>query len=729
MAAQNGASLPLPPRRKRHWNPPAPTSTRFSSVEWVAGKLPMVLLAGAALALILALRVGSAQAQITFNTCAESNELACGQLTVPLSSTGAVPGTIRLAIRRRRAPVGEARSAVIALAGGPGQAAIPFTETFAEVLGPIISTRDLIVFDQRGTGLSGALKCKAFSSQSNGPPAQVVKRCAQQIGPGHGSYTTPETVADIEAIRLAGGYEKLVLYGTSYGTKVAEQYAQEHPSHVEALVLDSVVPPEGPEPLDLSTFAAVPRVLSELCAFHGCAHITNDPVRDLRRLVSRLGSHRLRASVFDGKGHRHTVRIGSAEMLGILIAGDLDPVLRAEFPAAIAAASKGDSALLGRLLLHGEFSEAEEGEQGSDPTFDSPLYFATVCEEEPFPWSRSANAGQRRSEVTAKIDSLPASAFAPFARRDVMPLSDMPDCVEWPFSSPAPPVVSGSLPAVPTLIISGAEDLRTPTANARSVAALIPGSHLLVVPNTGHSVLTTEPGSCAVNALHALFAARAIHKCKLAAPPAYLKPTPLAPEDLSQVVPIRGYGGQVGRTLGAVALSFQDLVRQLAIAIGESGGLEAAAHSAVRTGGLRGGWAALSPRRVRLQGYSYVPGVSLSGWTGYEQFELHVGGRSAADGVLALQSGKHLVGELGGVAIDIPLSSLRKAAGHSAELARAGSQLAANLESRLAAQRSSHALAELVAVENDLAGTGGQPASAALAYELTHAHRRGAGLR
>jgi hypothetical protein len=353
-----------------------------------------------------------------------------------------------------------------------------------------------------------------------------------------------------------------------------------------------------------------------------------------------------------------------------------------------------------------------------------------MCEEEQFPWSRSASAQQRHTEAVQKIDSLPASAFAPFARSDVLPLSDMPDCVEWPFASPAPPSVSDPLPAVPTLIISGAEDLRTPTANARSVAAQIPGSHLLVVPNTGHSVLTTEPGSCAINALHALFAAKVIHKCKAGAPPAYLKPTPVAPESLSQVAAIRGYGGRVGRTLGAIALSFQDLVRQLAITLGESGGLEAAAHSLLRTGGLRGGWAALSPRRVRLQGYSYVPGVSLSGWTGYEQLELRVSGRSAANGVLALQSGEHLVGELGGVAIDIPLGSLRKAAGQSAELAQAApTQTPAGLVSRLAADHNSQALAQLVAVEGDLGEGAGQPANGALAYELTHARQHGIDLR
>src|ERR1700739_3084533 len=272
----------------------------------------MVLLAAAALALLAAACAGTAEAQLAFTSCTDSNELACGALNVPLSPTGAAPGTVRLAIRRRRAPVGESRSAVIALAGGPGQAPIPFTETFAEVLGPIISTRDLIVFDQRGTGLSGALKCSALSSQSNASASKIVNRCAQQLGTGHGFYTTPETVADIEAIRVAGGYEKLVLYGTSYGTKGALEYAREHPSHVEALILDSVVPPEGPEPLDLATFAAVPRVLRELCAFHECRHIAKNPVSELHRLVRGMGRRSLRATVFDGKGKRHTVRISSA---------------------------------------------------------------------------------------------------------------------------------------------------------------------------------------------------------------------------------------------------------------------------------------------------------------------------------------------------------------------------------------------------------------------------------
>src|SRR3984893_365707 len=102
----------------------------------------------------------SAYAQIAFSPCGDSNNFACGHLTVPLDPSGGSPGTLTLAMRRHRAPVEGPNSAVIPLAGGPGQPAIPFPEAVLELLGPIAATRDLIVFDQRGTGLSHPLACR-----------------------------------------------------------------------------------------------------------------------------------------------------------------------------------------------------------------------------------------------------------------------------------------------------------------------------------------------------------------------------------------------------------------------------------------------------------------------------------------------------------------------------------------------------------------------------------------
>src|SRR5271165_371700 len=442
-----------------------------------------------------------ARAQIAFAPCGDSNNFACGHLTVPLDPTEqgspGVTSTLTLALRRHRAPVGEARSAVIALAGGPGQPALPFAEQFAEVLGPIAATRDLIAFDQRGIGLSQPLSCHAF--ERPGPShslGQLIEACATQLGPRRAFYATADSVADIEAIRQAGGYEKLVLYGTSYGTKVAERYAQEYPSHVEALVLDSVVTPNGPDPLSRSTFAAVPRILRQLCDKGACAHITREPVSALARVLRRMRRRPLRATAIDGAGRPRTVTVSAEDLLELLLAGDLAPVLRAEFLTAVTAAANGDDAALARLLSVAEHSGEGEGED-----FDTPLYYATTCEDQEFPWSRAADPKGRIAEAAAAAGALPASVFAPFTAANAVALSDIPACAYWPFTAPAPPPDEAPLPNVPTLILSGEDDLRTPTANAREVADQIPDAQLLPVPYTGHSVLSSDATPCAKEAL------------------------------------------------------------------------------------------------------------------------------------------------------------------------------------------------------------------------------------
>ncbi len=626
--------------------------------------------------------VPTAQAQIAFAPCGDSNDFACGHLVVPLDPNSGSPETITLAIRRHRAPVGEARSAIIALAGGPGQAALPFAEQFAALLGPIASTRDLIVFDQRGIGLSHPLSCHRFEqSLGGGPPGQSIAECAAQLGPSRSDYTSADTVADIEAIRAAGGYEKLVLYGTSYGTKVAEEYAQAYPSHVEALVLDSVVPPNGPDPLNRATFAAVPRILRQLCAARACAHITRNPIADLAKLLAHLGGGTERGRWIDGHGHGHTIAIAADGLLGVLVAGDLEPILRAEFPAAIHAAASGDTASLARLLARAESGEGEA--ESPSESFDTPLYYATSCEEERFPWSRASSPRGRLAEAKAQIAKLAPSSVAPFSAANVLDFSDMQACAFWPFPTAAAPALQDApLPAVPTLIFSGADDLRTPIANAREVAAQIPGSHLLVVPNVGHSVLGTDPSSCSHVALLALFANTAIKPCRPAQSSPLLRVVPLAPKRLADVAPAQGTHGKPGRTIQAVALTLADFDRQLALqelTQLESGSLSA---TTLDVGGLRGGWAAFAGGKLALHSYSYVPGVTVSGVIGPETVQLSIGGTAAAHGALRLGPGRTLTGALGG-------RRVRLAGGRPGEPGASAARLSAALKKASATQTGS----------------------------------------
>lgn len=725
-------------------------SVRFTAVDRLAGKLAITILAAACLATAapsVALAASTAPtapaapagpaatmaAKIAYGPCRHSTDFACGHLTVPLDPSGSTPGTISLAIRRHRAALGPAKSAVIALAGGPGQPAIPFTADFAEILGPILRTRDLIVFDQRGTGRSHPLACHAFEGRGEeGGPGATVRRCAKQIGSSRRFYTTADSVADIEAIRVAGGYEKLVLYGTSYGTKVAEQYAEAHPSHVEALVLDSVVPPAGPEPLGRATFAAVPRVLKGLCAFRGCAGITRNPVRNLRRLVHRIGAGRLRGTALGGHGVPHPVRVSTNDLVDLLLEGDLDPLLRSEFPAAIRSALTGDRAPLSRLLMRAE------GEEGGGPAeIDLPLYYATSCEEQPFPWSRASSPRKRLAEAKAKVDSLPASALSPFTAKNMLALSDMPECAFWPFPTRTPPAAgAGALPAVPTLILSGRNDLRTPTSEARQVAAAIRGSHLLVVPNAGHDVLGTEQSSCGLNALHAFFAKKAIKRCASKPPARFLRPTPLAPRSLGEVHSAKGYRDRSGRTLGALAMALIDLDRQIALQVLAGEGSERGGGFTVSVGGLRHGWAHLAPRQLTLHDYSYVPGMTISGYVRAESAKLTIGGSAAAHGTLRLNPHGRLLGRLGSTRVDVSAkgysasAALRerrppartrhpRAAERRARQARAGTRRA-----QATKRRAARSMTELNATIDLLKPGSGRPAEQAFAYSLSHAKVR-----
>src|SRR5207248_3227637 len=114
----------------------------------------------------------------------------------------------------------------------------------------------------------------------------------------------------------------------------------------------------------------------------------------------------------------------------------------------------------------------------------------------PFPWTRTDAPATRRSEALAAVRAMPAGTFGPFSAQTAFAESSAPVCAYWPFASAAPEPTLTALPNVPTLIVSGADDLRTPTANADAVKAMIPDATVLVVAGTGHSALTTEFGHC-----------------------------------------------------------------------------------------------------------------------------------------------------------------------------------------------------------------------------------------
>jgi pimeloyl-ACP methyl ester carboxylesterase len=616
------------------------------------------LAAAASFALALAASPSAfATTPVSFTPCANAPGFGCAQLTVPLDPSGATPGTVTLSIERKVAVTGTATQAVVALAGGPGQAALPFASSFAQTVSAALSTRDLIVFDQRGTGTSGALSCPALANPIANLTATIVNTCATQIGTPRGFYTSDDSVADIEAIRVALGYQKLVLYGTSYGTKVALRYAEQHPSSTAGLLLDSTVEPNGPDVYDADSFAAIPGILAKLCAGNACAGIGN-PLSDLTTVVTRLNSAPVEAAVVTQTGRVRHIKVTGDQIFNILISGDLDSLLRANLPAALHAAAHGDYALL--ALLQTVANEPEGG-------VNDELYLATTCEELPFPWTRGGTPAALAAQALAAFQALPSSTFAPFTAQTGYDESDAPYCAGWPFETAAPESTTGTLPNVPTLIISGQEDMRTPTADAAAVAAQIPDATLLTVPNTGHSVLGTEPTNCAQNAVNAFFNGTAIAQCTQTTIPSTLRPTAVPPRSIAHLHLAPGTSGLPGKTVTAVTDTLDE-----SLEFGVDDFLNGSSLSAtVRFGGLRSGFGSFSLRGLKLHEYSYVPGVTVSGTFDSPKrtsYTLTVSGPKAASGQLTFDlKTKKVTGVLGGVAI----STTEKATQTAASVARA----------------------------------------------------------
>jgi pimeloyl-ACP methyl ester carboxylesterase len=580
-----------------------------------------------ALALALAGVLSASAGALDFGHCGftPAGRSLCARVAVPLDRTGQVRGTLSLRVRALMPRHGAPTSVVLALAGGPGQAAVPLLDQIAGALGTALDARELVVFDQRGTGGSGRLACRALSG--DGSTSSIVGRCASQLGPRRIAYTTAESVEDVEAVRAALGVDRLILMGTSYGTKVALEYAAAYPQHVERLVLDSAVPPGGVDPFLRTTVASIPRIVRELCA--GDCRFARNPVGELTALVHRLERRLLPGTALDGGGHPQRVTLASSALLEMLVAGDLDPALRASLPGAVHAALHGDRAPLLRLAAGGS-----DGPSIGDES--SALFLATTCEDGSVPWALGTPLQQRRAAVDASWAAIPAGALAPFSRATVRDAGIADLCRGWPESpivQPQPP-----LPSTPTLILSGDDDLRTPRSDALALAHRLPHANLLEVPDAGHSVLGADPTDCAQRAVIAFLDGFIPGGCR--PHPRALPTLPPPPRSLAAVHRLRGQPATVGRTIHAVVLTLADVAYQAIERNGAAGSF----------GGLRAGSASIGANAVmRVRGYSFVPGVTITGTLPLRSSSVTVtvGGRAAARGRLTFGS-KLIAGTLAG---------------------------------------------------------------------------------
>jgi pimeloyl-ACP methyl ester carboxylesterase len=243
---------------------------------------------------------GQARAAIPLTPC-KTGGVQCGTVTVPLDRSGSTPGTVGLHIEVLPAD-GTARGVIFLVAGGPGQGsagsfdlAPGFNRDLMRFMFPNYT---FVAFDNRGTGQSGLINCPALQktiTNSVEVEARLAADCATSIGPARVFYSTRDHADDFDAVRAALGIDKIGILGVSYGTKLALAYALGYPTHVERLVLDSVVPTVFPDPFDRNVLQEMPGTLSNFCSGGFCRGATSNFAGDVVTLANRIGRSRSEA--------------------------------------------------------------------------------------------------------------------------------------------------------------------------------------------------------------------------------------------------------------------------------------------------------------------------------------------------------------------------------------------------------------------------------------------------
>jgi pimeloyl-ACP methyl ester carboxylesterase len=376
--------------------------------------------------------------------------------------------------------------------GGPGSSAIEDAPGIAAFFAKIRERRDLVFVDQRGTGGSHPLNCKFYNPTDLQSylgyffPLAEVKQCRKELEATSDLklYTTSIAMNDLDEVRAALGYERINIFGGSYGTRAALVYLRQHPAHVRTLVLQGVAPTDQFMPLDFaqSNERALRGVLDECLADEKCRTAFPNVQADAKTVLERLLRGPVEAEINANAGDQRSAPAASRQTVRVKLSRDLaaeairymlySPASAAQVPSVLHQAAGGNFVPLAERAYFYRLHLVGSGSNG--------LYLSITCAED-LPWIK-AGEGERRAADTFLGD------YRLRQQREA--------CSLWPrahipkdYSAP----VRGS---APVLIMTGQWDPVTPPANADRVARNLPNSLHVVVPHGAHGFGGLEGVEC-----------------------------------------------------------------------------------------------------------------------------------------------------------------------------------------------------------------------------------------
>ena len=412
-----------------------------------------------------------------------AGQARCGIYTVreDRDSTATIGRTVGLSVIVLDAlePSNKLPDPFFMLAGGPGDAPSFNARFFSRVFGDIRKTRDIVLVDLRGTGKSAPLLCPELAEPgSNGVydenllSISAVRECRARLEQRRDlrKYTTEIAVDDLEEVRKALGYGRINIYGTSYGSRVAQVYMRKYPDSIRAVAMKGIVPPSMAMPETHATAGedAWQSVVTRCRKNSACNDRYPLVAVALRELLKKLESNPV--MTLPATEHRPERRIRVSRGLFAEAFRNVlyTPEGSAQAPKLVHQLVNGDdagiieTALAGRRVLGGDRLAAG-------------FFLSVTCAEDvPF--------------VSSGADAKAAATFGGNYRLEQQRAA----CKEWPRGAVPASHREPTKSAIPALLISGEFDPVTPPAGAEEVVRNLANGRHVVVRNNGHPIGNAE---------------------------------------------------------------------------------------------------------------------------------------------------------------------------------------------------------------------------------------------
>jgi pimeloyl-ACP methyl ester carboxylesterase len=404
----------------------------------------------------------------------------CGTVTVFEDRASAKGRTLEINFAVARTGAQRSPEALTYLAGGPGEGAVGGVGAAAGWLKPVRDTMDVLFVDQRGSGESNPLRCQSDAATN---PASafghvfdpmVFARCRTELKTKADltKYTTDLAAADLDDVRAALGYERLSIYGVSYGTRMAQAYMRRFPTHTRSVVIDGVGPVDVNLPLSYA--ASAQQSLERVFA----AVSVPDVSKEFDSLLRRLDAGPIEATVVARDRTPAKVRMSRGDFAyavrGLLYGANAVRAL----PEMIAhAAASGNLDAFAQAYYQRDIAMERAIADG--------LHLSVLCAEDvPFATDAEINTATNGTFIGRYLFDEYRNA-----------------CKAWPRAAIAGDARTPVTTRVPTLLISGYFDPVTPPEFAERVARSLPIAKTIVAPAGAHGSTLDCPLEAAIHVL------------------------------------------------------------------------------------------------------------------------------------------------------------------------------------------------------------------------------------